>query len=149
MMEAPFRFPIQGIEDLERLVTVLAQSPLLVPGSLRLTEGIDLLAQQFAAEGCNAQDLLVHADSAGGITSLFRALWACPLFTRRPRFLRMEAIPAADPTTVLSLRVSVPTVDDRPRWVDVEGSRDRVKLAQLIGLYRALGEQAGLELYEV
>ena len=82
-MEAPFRFPLQNLGDLEKLLGALNASPDLVPGSLRLTEGLDLLAEQFTAEG--------RRKLPGDMVRLFRALWRRPLQTQRPRFLRLEA----------------------------------------------------------
>src|SRR5512136_1059812 len=115
-MEAPFRFTIQNLQDLERLLAALDASSDLVPGSLRLTEGMDLLVEQFAAEG--------RRRPPRDILAVFRALWRRPLQAQRPRFLRLEAQVLAPPPQTLSLRVDAPTPDALPRWVDAEGSRD-------------------------
>src|SRR5512142_2226199 len=100
-MEAPFRLPLKNLGDLEKLLGALNASPDLVPGSLRLTEGLDLLAEQFTAEG--------RRKLPGNMVRLFRALWRRPLQTQRPRFLRLEAQVREPPPHVLSLRVDVPT----------------------------------------
>ena len=131
-MEAPFRFPLKNLDDLEKLLAALDASPDLVPGSLRLTEGMDLLAGQLAAEG--------RRKPRGGIVGLFRALWRRPLQAQRPRFLRLEAGLREPPPRVLSLRVDVPTVDAFPRWVDAEGSHDAKELARLLEIYRRLSQ---------
>ncbi|MGE5262937.1 MAG: hypothetical protein ACM3S0_06115 [Acidobacteriota bacterium] len=131
-MEAPFRFPLKNLDDLEKLLAALDASPDLVPGSLRLTEGLDLLAEQFATEG--------RRKPRGGIVGLFRALWRRPLQAQRPRFLRLEAEVRQPPPRVLSLRVDVPTIDALPRWVDAEGSRDAKELARLLEIYRLLSQ---------
>ena len=131
-MEAPFRFPLGNLDDLEKLLAALDASPDLVPGSLRLTEGLDLLAEQFATEG--------RRKPPGDMVRLFRALWRRPLQAQHPRFLRLEAQVREPPPRVLSLRVDVPTVDALPRWVDAEGSRDAKELARLLEIYRRLSQ---------
>jgi hypothetical protein len=135
-MEAPFRFKIEGLQDLEKLLAALDASPDLVRGSMRLTEGMDLLAEQFAAEG--------RRKPPRSILALFRALWKSPLQAQNPRFLRLEARVLAPPPPVLSLRVDVPTVDAFPRWVDAEGSRDPAEMAHLLDIYRRLSQASQL-----
>jgi hypothetical protein len=140
-MEAPFRFTIQNLQGLEKLLTALDTSPDLIPGTLELTEGMDLLAEQFAEEG--------RCPPANRIPALFRELWQCPLQAQRPRFLRLEAKVLAPPPDVLSVRVDVPTVDALPRWVDAEGSRDPAETAHLMEIYRRLSEASQLPFFAV
>ncbi len=135
-MEAPFRFTIQNLHDLEKLLAALDASPDLVPGSLRLTEGMDLLVEQFAAEGRRRPP----RDSL----AVFRALWRRPLQAQRPRFLRLEAQVLTPPPQMLSLRVDVPTRDAFPRWIDAEGSRDATESAHLLDIYRRLSQASQL-----
>ncbi len=135
-MEAPFRFKIEALPDLERLLTAIGASPDLIPGSLALTEGMDLLAEQFAAEG--------RRQPPGSVLTLFRELWECPLHEQRPRFLRLEAQVLAPPPAGLSLRVDVPTIDTFPRWIDAEGSRDAAALAHLLDIYQCLSQASRL-----
>jgi hypothetical protein len=135
-MEAPFRFKIDALSDLERLLTAIVASPDLVPGSLALTEGMELLAEQFAAEG--------RHQPPGSALALFRELWECPLREQRPRFLRLEAQVLVPPPAALSLRVDVPTRDAFPRWIDAEGSRDAAALAHLLDIYRRLSQASRL-----
>ncbi len=149
IVEAPFRFPIRDFTDVERLLTALAKSPLLVPGSLHLIEGADLLARQLAEEQRGSRVLPGQARTPAGLIALFRTLWTHPLTAQRPRFLRLEASLSADPALSLSLRLDAPTVDALPRWVDLEGSRDPAVLARLLAVYRAVGQDAGLTLQEV
>jgi hypothetical protein len=135
-MEAPFRFRIQDLQDLERFLAAVDASPDLVPGSLGLTEGMDLLAEQFAAEG--------RCRPPANILTLFRALWDRPLQAQRPRFLRLEARVLAPPPPLLSLRLDVPTVDALPRWIDADGSRDAAELAHVLDIYRRLSQASEL-----
>ncbi len=146
-MEAPFRYPIAGLADVERLLNVLAASPHLVPGSLRLAEGRDLLAEQLAAEG--RPEVLPAADPAGGFVELVRALWEQPLGAQRPRFLRFNAELAGDPGVECSMRMDVPSSGDWPRWIDLEGSRDPVALVRLRWLYQSIAHDAQLAFLEV
>ncbi len=149
-LEAPFRFPIKGLADVEQLFQALQSSPHLVAASLRLTEGADLLAQQLAGEKRGGDQALLHrAQQQGAWTSLLRALWEHPLATQRPRFLRFEAELAANPAVTLSIRIDVPVLDARPRWINAEGSRDPVQQSQLIAVYRALAQASGLAFVEV
>ncbi len=135
-MEAPFRFTIHDLHDLEKLLAALEASPDLVPGSLRLTEGFDLLAEQFKIES--------RQEPPRDVLSLFRTLWQKPLRAQRPRFLRLEAHVLAPPPLILSLRVDVPTLDAFPHWVDAEGSRDAKDLARLLDIYRHLSQASQL-----
>ena len=135
-MEAPFRFAIQNLQDLEKLLAALEASPDLVPGSLSLTEGMDLLTEQFAAEG--------RRRPPRSMLALFRVLWRRPLQAQRPRFLRLQAQVLVPPPPMLSLRVDVPTVDAFPRWIDAEGSRGPAELAHLLDIYRRLSQVSQL-----
>ncbi len=146
-MEAPFRYPIAGLADVERLLNVLAISPHLVPGSLRLAEGEDLLAEQLAAEG--RPEVLKAADTAGDFIELVRTLWAQPLGAQRPRFLRFNAALASDSGVEFSMRVDVPSSGDWPRWIDLEGSRDPAALAHLRPLYQSIARDAQVAFLEV
>ncbi len=146
-MEAPFRYPIAGLADVERLLVVLATSPHLVPGSLRLAEGRDLLGEQLSAEG--RPEALAPADTAGDYGELLRALWEQPLSAQRPRFLRFNAKLADEAGGEFSMRIDVPSTGAWPRWVDLEGSRDPAVLARLRTLYRSIGHDAALTLVEV
>ncbi len=140
-LEAPFRFPIKDQSDLEKLLAALAASPDLVPGSLRVSEGLDLLAEQFAEEK--------RKRPPREITALFRALWNKPLQAQRPRFVRLQAQVREPPPAALSLRVDVPTIDAMPRWVDAEGSRDAAELERLLEIYRRLSQASQLSLISV
>ncbi len=140
-MEAPFRFPIKDLVDLEKLLAALAASPDLVPGSLRVTEGLDLLAGQLAQEKRPRPPRKVGA--------LLRVLWNKPLRAQRPRFLRLEAQVREPPPTTLSLRMEVPTIEGKPRWVDAEGSRHAAELSRLLAIYRRLSQDTHLPLITV
>lgn len=146
-MEAPFRFPITGLVDLERLLDILATTSQLVPGSLRLAEGLGLLVEQLNCEG-RLEDLS-PALSSGNYQELLRRLWQQPLESQHPRFLRFNAQVAGDPGFELSMRVDVPTTGAWPRWVDLEGSRDPERLASLRKVYRSIGREAQLALLEI
>ena len=146
-MEAPFRFPIAGLADLERLFDVLATSPHLVACSLRFAEGREMLAEQLACEG--RAEVLPSADACGDFRGLVRALWEQPLCSQHPRFLRFNAKLAADPSVEFSMRIDVPAEGAWPRWVDLEGSRDRAVLALLRTTYQAIGRDVRLTLLEV
>jgi len=146
-MEAPFRFPIAGLADVERLLDVLAKSPHLVPGSLRLAEGRELLAEQLALEG--RPEILVTVDKSGDFRELVRTLWKQPLHAQHPRFLRFNAKLSADQAAEFSMRIDVPTTGDWPRWVDLEGSRDPAALTRLRTVYASIGREAHLTLLEV
>jgi hypothetical protein len=146
-MEAPFRYPIAGLADVERLLDVLATSPHLVPGSLRLAEGGDVLAGQLAAEG--RPEILPAADAGVSFIPLLRALWEQPLGAQRPRFLRFNAELAADPGVACSMRIDVPSTGRWPRWIDLEGSRDPAVLLRLRTLYQSIADDARLTLLEV
>ncbi len=141
MLEAPFRFPIKDLNELERLLVALAASPDLVPGSLHVTEGLDLLAEQFAREK--------RKPPSREIPALFRTLWNQPLQQQRPRFLRLEAQVREPPPPIISLRINVPTVEAMPRWVDAEGSRDAAELERLLAIYRRLSQATQLPLIAV
>src|SRR5512143_2191871 len=131
-MEAPFRFPIIGLTDVERLLDALAASPYFVAGSLRLAEGRELLAEQLRSEG--RHDILPLADTPSDLQELMRALWQQPLQSQHPHFLRFNAKLAADPAIEFSMRIDVPTSGDWPRWIDLEGSRDPAILTRLRSL---------------
>ncbi len=140
-MEAPFRFMIQNLRDLEKLLAALDASPDLVRGSVRVTEGFNLLVEQFATEG--------RGQPPRDILALFRALWQRPLQTQHPRFLRLEAQGHEPPSLVLSLRIDVPTTEAYPRWIDAEGSRDASQSARLLAIYRRLSQASQLPLITV
>ncbi len=155
-MEAPFRFAITGFADVERLLDVLAASPELVPGSLYLAEGQELLEEQLACEG--RLGYLKPALSRGDFRRLLRALWQRPLEAQRPRFLRFYAKLAnaklsagndAVGSSAFSMRINVPTTGALPRWIDLEGSRDPAVLAHLRATYASIGREAKLTLLEV
>ncbi len=146
-MEAPFRYPIAGLADVERLLNVLGTSPQLVAGSLRLVEGRDLLTEQLTTEG--RPDVLPAADTADSFAELVRALWEQPLGAQRPRFLRFNAELAGDPGVECSMRIDVPSTGDWPRWIDLEGSRDPAVLVRLRTLYRSIAHDAQLAFLEV
>ncbi len=146
-MEAPFRYPIAGLEDVERLFDILAESPDLVSGSLRFSEGQELLVEQLKAEG--RLRALQPAIKTGNFRKLVRALWHQPLLAQHPRFLRFNAQLMADPTVEFSMRINVPTTGNWPRWVNLEGSRDPAALARLRAIYVSIGQDARLPLLEV
>ncbi len=150
-MEAPFRFLITGFADVERLLDVLATSPELVPGSLYLAEGQDLLEEQLACEG--RLGYLKPALSRGDFRRLLHALWRQPLKAQRPRFLRFNAklspVTGAAGSGAFSMRINVPTTASLPRWIDLEGSRDPAMLAHLRAIYASIGREAKLTLLEV
>ncbi len=150
-MEAPFRFPITGFADVERLLKVLAASPELVPGSLYLAEGQDLLEEQLACEG--RLGALKPALYKGDFRRLLRALWQQPLEVQRPRFLRFNAKlspgTSAAGSGAFSMRIPGPTAAALPRWIDLEGSRDPAMLAHLRAIYASIGREAKLTLLEV
>lgn len=156
-MEAPFRYPIAGLADVQRLLDVVARSRLIVPGSLRLAEGGELLAEQLAAEGRGGdplpEPLAVEGPGvpaqAGDYRLLLTALWQHPPAASRSRWLRFNATLAGDPGVECSLRIDVPTVGDLPHWVDLEGSHDPAAFARLRSLYASLAREAGLVLLEV
>ncbi len=150
-MEAPFRFPITGFTDVERLLDVLAASPDLVPGSLWLADGQELLEEQLACEG--RLGALKPALSRGNFRKLLRALWQQPLEAQRPHFLRfnakLSAVTDAVESGAFSMRIHVPTTSALPRWIDLEGSRDPAVLARLRAIYASIGREAKLTLLEV
>ncbi len=146
-MEAPFRFPITGLADVERLFEVLSTSPSVVSNSLRLTEGQDLLTDQLIAEGRLKEFKSVL--TGGNFQKLFHLLWQKPLREQHPRYLRFNAASRFDPDLEFSLRIDVPTISRLPRWVDLEGSRDPTALASLRKTYRVIGQEAQLNLVEV
>lgn len=146
-MEAPFRFPISGLSDMERLLEILTTSPGVVPGSLRLVEGQELLIEQLAAEG--RLQVLLPVLSSGNFQELIRVLWQQPLCAQHPRYLRFNARLRVDPDLEFSMRIDVPTTGDWPRWVDLEGSRDPAALARLRKIYKAIGQETHLNLLEV
>ncbi len=150
-MEAPFRFPISGFADVERLLHVLSASPELVPGSLYLAEGQELLEEQLACEG--RLGYLKPALSSGDFRRLLRALWQQPLEAQRPRFLRfnakLSAATNAAGSGAFSMRINVPATGALPRWINLEGSRDPAVLACLRAIYASIGREAKLTLLEV
>lgn len=146
-MEAPFRFPISGLADIERLLQILATSRSIVPGSLRLAEGRELLEEQLTAEG--RLESLLPLITAGNFQELVRLLWQQPLGAQRPRYLRFNARLKADAELELSMRITMPTSGNWPRWIDLEGSRDPATLARLRKVYKAIGKKAQLNLLEV
>ncbi len=150
-MEAPFRFPITGFADVERLLHVLSASPELVPGSLYLAEGQDLLEEQLACEG--RLGYLKPALSRGDFRRLLHALWRQPLKAQRPRFLlfhaKLSAVTDAVGSDTFSMRIRVPVTGALPRWIDLEGSRDPAVLARLRSIYTSIGREAKLTLSEV
>ncbi len=155
-MPAPFRFPIDGLADVERLLDVLAASPELVHGSLYLAEGQELLEEQLACEG--RLGAFKPALSRGDFRKLLRALWQHPLKAQRPRFLRfhaklanakLSAVTDAAGSGTFSMRINVPTTGALPRWIDLEGSRDPAQLARLREVYQSIGREAQLVLLEV
>ncbi len=149
-MEAPFRFPITSFSNVERLLSALASSPDFVAGSLRLTEGTDLLARQLTEEKRRDDlDRLARANTAAGIEALLRSLWEHPLTAQRPRFLRIEASLAAKPSIPLSLRINVPTREALPRWIDLDVDRDLQVREQQLQALQSIGESAGLKLVAV
>ncbi len=145
--EAPFRFPISGLADPERLMSVLATSPQLIAGLLRLAEGQDLLLGQLASEGRSA--VLSPVLASGNYIELLRTLWQQPLLSQHSRFLQFNAKPTADPDIEFSMRIDMPTTGDWPRWVDLEGCLDPEKLARLRAVYEAIARGAQLTLLEV
>jgi hypothetical protein len=146
-LEAPFRYPIASLEDIERLLGILAASPQLVPGSLRLAEGQELLVEQLKSE--RRVKHFMPLIKSGDFPNMVRALWEKPLRTQRPRFLRINAKLAADPNIELSLRIDVPTTGNLPRWVDLEGNRDPAVLAHLRMVYQEIARDAQLRLLEI
>ncbi len=150
-MEAPFRFPITGFADVERLLDVLATSPELVPSSLWLAEGQELLEEQLACEG--RLGALKQALYRGDFRRLLRALWRHPLEAQRPRFLRLNAklsaVTGVPGSGAFSMRINVPAAGALPRWIDLEGSRDPAVLAHLRAIYASIGREAKLTLLEV
>lgn len=146
-MEAPFRYPITGLADVERLLDNLATSPHFVPGSLRIAEGQELLIEQLTTEDRVVVFLMAHMTSDFRV--LMRALWQQPLHAQRPRFLRFKARLVSDPSLEISMRIDVPTTGEWPRWVDLEGSRDPAMLARLRTLYKSIGREAQLTLVAV
>src|SRR5574340_826702 len=146
-MEAPFRFPIKDLIDLERLVDTLATSTQIVPGSLRLAEGQELLVEQLTAEG-RLEEISPVLRSLN-YKRLMRKLWQRPLQAQHPRFLRFNAQITDAPGLEFSMRINVPTTASLPRWVDLEGSRDKEQLARLRKVYQLIGVEANLSLLEV
>lgn len=146
-MEAPFRFPISGLPDVERLLSLLTKSPGIVPGSLRLAEGQELLVEQLLAEG--RLEALLPVLTSGNFNELIRILWQQPLGAQRPRFLRFNARHKLDAGLEFSLRIAVPSSGVWPRWIDLEGSRDPATLTSLRKIYSAIGRKAQLNLIEV
>lgn len=146
-MEAPFRYPISDLADVERLLEALAKSPELVPGSLRLAEGQELLVEQLRFEG--RLEALLPAITSGDFKEVIRALWQQPLLSQHPRYLRFNAILATDPGVEFSMRIDVPTTGHWPRWIDLEGSRDPGNLNRLRTTYASIGCDAQLILREI
>ncbi len=149
-LEAPFRFPIREFSDIERGIMALATSRNVTPGSVWLAEGADLLSQELLAEHRTQEvPLVAQAKTAADIVVLLRALWDHPLAEQRPRFLRVEAVLAIDPSMRLSLRVNVPTVEARPRWMDLDLDRDPHVRERQLQVWQAIGQTAHLELLAV
>jgi hypothetical protein len=149
-VEAPFRFMITSLSDVEFLLSTLADAPFIALNSLRLTEGAELLEKRLSLEQRPSdRDLVAQAQTLTGIQSLLRALWNRPLTVQEPRFLRFDAKLLANPKVSLSLRIDVPTVESFQRWVDAEGSRDPSTQKQLLAAYHALSEVSHLRFVEI
>ena len=149
-MESLYSFPIRHFEDFERLLIALGTSPDLVPGSLRLAEGADLLMEELTAE-CREFDKvrLDHTNTPGGLIALFRCLWNHPLAIPHSHSVVLEANLATRPSLCISLRLDVPTVAALPHWVFLEAGHDRAAQTRLNRIYRALAKTAGLTIQEV
>ncbi len=75
-LEAPFRFPIKQLADVERAINALATSPEVMAGSVRLVEGADLLSKELLIEPRDQEvPLVAHARTAADIVVLLRALF--------------------------------------------------------------------------
>ena len=149
-MEAPYRFIIANLQDLENFFATLANSPDIVPHSLRLSEGAELLEKQLEREGRPSDRVLVsQAQTITGILALLRELWNHPLSAQQPRFLRFNATLASAPHTTLSVRIDVLTIESLPHWVDAEGDRDPVANSRLIAAYHRLSETSRLRFVQV
>ena len=149
-LEAPFRFPIKQLADVERAIHALATFPEVGPGSVRLGEGADLLSKELLAEHRDQEvPLVTQAKTAADIVVLLRALWDHPLTEQRPRFLRVEAVLAIDPSIRLSLRLDLPTVAARPRWIDIDVARDPQVRERQLQVLRAIGRAVHLDLLAV
>lgn len=149
-MEASFRISISGCHDLERLVTALGACHELRPGSLRLTEGVDILAHQLVAE-CRDKDVLRvdHAQTPGGLIALFRCLWIHPLAHPAPGVLRLEARLLSDPAEGICLFMQIPVVGTLPRWVDATVSGVPAARKRVVAVYRSICRSAGLTLEQI
>ncbi|HEX9077381.1 MAG TPA: hypothetical protein VF932_16450 [Anaerolineae bacterium] len=149
-MEASFRFPIKGLNDLELFLTALGACHDLVPGSLRLTGGLDILTQQLAEE-CRDHDILRvgHAQTPGGLIALFRCLWIHPLAHPAPCVLQLEARLATDPADIICLFLEIPSVGTLPRSVEATGSNIPAARKRLAAVYRSICRSAGLTFEQV
>ncbi|MBI4785928.1 MAG: hypothetical protein HY782_02645 [Chloroflexi bacterium] len=149
-MESLYRFPIRHFEDFERLLIALGTSPALVPGSLRLAEGADLLKEELTAECRHLETIrLDHTNTPGGLIALFRCLWNHPLAIPQPCSIALEAQVAARPSFCISLRLDAPTAAGLPRWVDLGTEHERAAPTRLSRICQALAKSAALTLQQV
>ncbi len=146
-MEPPFRYPIRDFHDLERLFTAIGACYSLVPGSLRLTEGADVLAR-FLTEECREHDRLRldHAQTPGGLIGLFRCLWNHPLDAPLPCVLRLEATLKSNPSDHLYILLEVPARGARPCKVLAGVYGDTEAQERLATVYRSIAMAARLTL---
>jgi len=120
--------------------------PHLVPCSLRLAEGREMLAEQLTCEG--RAEVLLSVDTCGGFRELLRALCS-------NRFALSTSLPALQCQARGRSRCRVLHAHrcaHRGRLatrVDLEGSRDRAILARLRTTYQSIGRDAQLTLLEV
>ncbi|MGE5263699.1 MAG: hypothetical protein ACM3S0_09975 [Acidobacteriota bacterium] len=149
-MEAFFRIPISGVHDLERLLTAVGACQELLPGSLHLTEGVDILARQLVAE-CRDKDVLRvdHAQTPGGLIALFRCLWIHPLARPAACVLRLEARLGSNPAEGICLFVEIPAAGRLPRWVDAKVNGAPAARKRAAAVYRSICRCAGLTFEQI